>query len=491
MVFQISKLSHGLGSALLFRKSLVYLQVIIGKMDETQDFEDLMEVVAEEISDSSLFDFGFISEDGDDFNGTSLVSKPICDSQKRFSCILTNSDVENLKVSRIPLATIKRNKWANNIFKEWAKARKEHELNDDEILYNLSMDLNVLSDEELNFWLSKFVLEIRNMKGKRYPRDSLISVIAGIQQILLENKRPLKIMKDREFSEFQKALDASCKLSSQEGLGCQVKRSEIITLEDELKLWNLNILGGNNPQQLMNTLLYLNGIHFALRSGPEHRKLKMSQLEITLDPPTIIYKAEVSKTFQGGLSRHNIIPKVVKHVDHCYHLNPERSHVRLFEKFSKVRPHNAQNIFYLKPKPVNKITEDVGEEAWYYNIAIGHNTLSKTVSELCKNGDIGGRKTNHSLRATCATRMFDEGIEEQIIMERTGHCTSKGVRAYKRTSSHLISNSSAVLDSNSIIEKIENNKSCTGKVNFNFTLNNCNVKFYTTNDQPRNNDVPM
>ena len=43
---------------------------------------------------------------------------------------------------------------------------------------------------------------------------------------------------------------------------------------------------------------------------------------------------------------------------------------------------------------------------------------------------------NHSLRATCASRMYDNNVPEQIIKETTGH-KSECVRIYKRTSEVL------------------------------------------------------
>ena len=48
-----------------------------------------------------------------------------------------------------------------------------------------------------------------------------------------------------------------------------------------------------------------------------------------------------------------------------------------------------------------------------------------------------GNYSNHSLRVTAATRMFDSGIEEQLVKEKTGH-KSNAVRAYKRTSDQLM-----------------------------------------------------
>ena len=74
------------------------------------------------------------------------------------------------------------------------------------------------------------------------------------------------------------------------------------------------------------------------------------------------------------------------------------------------------------------------DSCWYCAVPIGRNKLSKAVSEMCKECGIGGFKTNHSLRATAATRLYSAGIDEQLVMERTGHRSLEGIRSYKRTS---------------------------------------------------------
>ena len=55
--------------------------------------------------------------------------------------------------------------------------------------------------------------------------------------------------------------------------------------------------------------------------------------------------------------------------------------------------------------------------AWYSHIPVGHNTLSSTVKKICAAGGVGGYKTNHSLRVTSATCLFQNGADEQLIME--------------------------------------------------------------------------
>jgi hypothetical protein len=51
---------------------------------------------------------------------------------------------------------------------------------------------------------------------------------------------------------------------------------------------------------------------------------------------------------------------------------------------------------------------------------------------LCEQAGFKGHFTNHSLRATAATRLYDAGVDEQLIAEKTGH-RSSAVRSYKRT----------------------------------------------------------
>ena len=53
---------------------------------------------------------------------------------------------------------------------------------------------------------------------------------------------------------------------------------------------------------------------------------------------------------------------------------------------------------------------------------------------MCKQAGIPRYDTNHSLRATAATRLYHAGVDEQMVMERTGHRSLEGVRTYKHTS---------------------------------------------------------
>ena len=91
-------------------------------------------------------------------------------------------------------------------------------------------------------------------------------------------------------------------------------------------------------------------------------------------------------------------------------------------------PKTSKSAFHLQP------LRNPTPHCWYSQEPPGHNKLAGTVSRLCKLAGIKGFKTNHSLRVTNATRLYSSGTDEQLIMERTGHRSTDGVRPYKRTS---------------------------------------------------------
>ena len=114
--------------------------------------------------------------------------------------------------------------------------------------------------------------------------------------------------------------------------------------------------------------------------------------------------------------------------------------VSLYNRYqSKYPVDRPKHAFYLQP--LKKPTGD----CCFSSTPIGHSTLAGTISRICKAAGITGYKTNHSLRATAATRLYQAGVDEQLIMEKTGHRSLEGVRSYKRTSSVQQENMSDIL----------------------------------------------
>ena len=154
----------------------------------------------------------------------------------------------------------------------------------------------------------------------------------------------IDFFKDEQFVNFRDSLDSEMKKLQSNGTSLKKRQAEVLTEDEEDLLWKKGLLGDKTPQALLNTIIFHNGLYFALRSGKEHRQLRSDPCQI-------------------------------------------------------------------------EVIERPGERSY-----------------LKYEAGIPGYKTNHSLRATAATRLYQSGVDEQLVMERTGHQSLEGVRSYKRIS---------------------------------------------------------
>ena len=256
----------------------------------------------------------------------------------------------------------------------------------------------------------------RKKDGSEFSPDTLHHLCYGIQRFLRSNGHPaLDIFKDSRLAYFRSSLDSEMKRLQSLGIGSKKKQSEPLTTEVEEKLWEEGLLGEHSPQTLLNTIIFMNGIYFALLSGQEHCNLcfHSSQIEIVEredEIPYLQYTEDVSKNCPGLLKGRRQKPKVVQH--HANVLLPSRCFVRLFKLYKSLCPPNPKkNTLYLQPLKKPTSTQ------WFSREPVGRNTISKPVSHLCHECGVKGFKTNHSLRVSTATRLYEAGMDEQLKME--------------------------------------------------------------------------
>ena len=231
-------------------------------------------------------------------------------------------------------------------------------------------------------------MEVRK-NGEEFPPNSPHHIVSGIQRHLRLNRKPaIDFFNDPTFAEFKLNLDAEMKRLQKKGLGSKKRQAEPLSIEEEEQLWAKGLLGSTNPQALVDTMLFMNGLYFALRSGDEHRQLRFDPCQIQLVERTgqrshLQYTEDISKNRPGGLKGRKMKPKVVMH--HANETNTERCFVHLFKLYNSLcPPERPKGAFYLQPlsKPE--------PNCWFSTKPIGRNTLDGTVARLCKKADIPG-----------------------------------------------------------------------------------------------------
>lgn len=347
-------------------------------------------------------------------------------SASRFARPKTDEDILRERERGVPKATQQDTKYCNKLWEEWRKQRIQ------------TTNANIapiaeLPPSQLQYWLIRFILEVRKRDGSVYPANTLHHICCGLMRHLRHSGQPaIDFFRDPAFSEFRLSLDAEMKRLQSNGIGSKRKQAEILTEAEEDLLWEKGFLGDRTPQTLLDTMVFCNGLYFALRSGKEHRQLRFQPCQIEVieregERPYLKYSEDVSKNHPGGLKGRKVTPKVVLH--HSNVDNPQRCFVRLFKRYRELCPKTSPaHAFYLRPANTPTPT------CWYSSIPLGHTLLSNTVARLCKMAGIEGYKTNHSLRATSTSRLYQSGVDEQLVMERSGHRSLEGVRCYKRTS---------------------------------------------------------
>ena len=275
--------------------------------------------------------------------------------------------------------------------------------------------------------------KLKKMDGNDYPPNMLKEIIVMIQMFLREKGIYWKLLdpQSQGFLCLRNIVDNLMKQRTASGLGVRIS-SNTISLAQEDKLFFDGILGDDEPEKLLKTVIYMLGLHLALQGGVEHARLRRPgfDLQVIVDVDDkgrerLLYREDpLHKTNQEGIGARRLRKTVYVYGAN----NSERCPVRLFKKYARLLPPpKSCKKMYLRPriKPT--------PSCWYTDQSYGCNKVSVTVKEICKQAGFEGKFTNHSLKATSASRMYNNNVPEQMIKEITGH-QSDCVRIYKRTS---------------------------------------------------------
>ena len=362
--------------------------------------------------------------------GDTKQQEDLAEKEGRFSFV--SSDIVTTNQAKVvPQNTEKSTQWAVKVFKDWLVSRSEHgkEVPSRDVL--LSDDKEAICN-----WLSTFFLEVRKGDGQPYCPRSLSSMLSGIHRYIQANSaHKVNIQQQEgEFKRLHTLLDNLYSQLHKQGIGTTKVQASIISTSQEQHLWMSNTFNDETPLGIINAVFYYNGINFVLRGGVEHRKLTIEQFFFDCEENEgeileyVEYTEFGSKNRPGGTKQLNMDNKMVHH--YAQPALKERCHVYLLKCYISLLPPdvtgaNRGRAFYYKP-----LTNIVPGKPWFTSVPMGHNKLDQMLKSIFNQAGLDSHNvSNHSLRATSISRHYRASIPEKVIMERSGHLSTDGVRS--------------------------------------------------------------
>ena len=155
--------------------------------------------------------------------------------------------------------------------------------------------------DQLNYWLSQFVVEVQCSDGESYPASTLYQLLAGLLRYARSKTKDFPNFmdkKDMRFSELSGTCESVAHQLREQGVGANIKQAEVITPEEEEQLWNSGAMGIFSPKvcYVRFNFFYTNDWQsFCLRGGAEQRSLKPSPFVHGYDPDRYTYTENGSK----------------------------------------------------------------------------------------------------------------------------------------------------------------------------------------------------
>ena len=152
---------------------------------------------------------------------------PINEPRTRFHPPVTDEQVIEVQKSCVPSTTERSTQYAINIWKEWSSNRKERGVE-----YPLCLP-HLLTLYEIDYWMQKFVLEIRCKNGKEYPPNTVYQICCGIMHHIRKYSPEINFFSQPTFATFKKTLDVEMKRLKANGAGIYIKRAQPFDMQEE------------------------------------------------------------------------------------------------------------------------------------------------------------------------------------------------------------------------------------------------------------------
>lgn len=288
-------------------------------------------------------------------------------------------------------------------------------------------DLLSVVPKKLDVLLGRFLLQAKTSSGEDYEPDSLTSLARGVARYFEEQGYSENINSSDLFKLSRQVLQGQRKDLKSKGRGNKPNRAEALSVDEEELLWTSGELGDSSPNSLQNAVWFNNTKFLGFRGNQESWQLHWGDFRAGSDSGVryIAWNERTTKTRQGSGSHiRSFEPKIWENLE-----NAARCPVRLFDVFASHRPQEALSPDYPFYLSINHC-RSAGAHVWYMRGKMGINHLAQMLPRMCQKAGISGRKTNHSIRRTTASRLLNAGVHATSVAMVTGHKNVASLNIY-------------------------------------------------------------
>ena len=250
---------------------------------------------------------------------------------------------------------------------------------------------------------------------------------AGIQRHLTKiRSSPINITKDTQFEKANSTFKAKCKLYAAKGHPKSKRKEEIAPGDlEKIHAYLAAEATSLTPRRLTQAVWFILAFNLGCRGREIYRQLKKESFRFAVDDAGIEYvtidQTVIEKNHQGGPSREDQVTGDTRIYD-CQ-LGPHTIIGLLRLYLSKLHP----DCIWLFQQCRSQAAD---EGPWYKNEPLGVNSLGSMMKTIGEAAGLSRQYTNHCVRATTITVLFNAGVEVQNIQSRTGHRSLQGLQPY-------------------------------------------------------------
>ncbi|VDI12601.1 Hypothetical predicted protein [Mytilus galloprovincialis] len=179
---------------------------------------------------------------------------------------VTPEEISNSIESATSQSTRYHYKWGYNVFSNCQKERRARPISDnlpipvETITQSITEMEPCVRDTSLQYFLA----EAKKTDGNDYPSAFFYHLFVAIQGQIRLSDPAVNLLTQSTYVKCRIVLDSMMKKKIRRGVRCRESKKgrTNLSLEENI-LWERAVIGSDDPPKLLETMVYLNGIHFA------------------------------------------------------------------------------------------------------------------------------------------------------------------------------------------------------------------------------------